>query len=435
MEPQVRYCIGTDGVRTAYTMEGAGPPLVFALWGPASIEFDHQLDEAANFYSGLQPGRTIVRYDHRGWGASDRDVAVTVDTFVGELASLIDHLRLETIDLFCGPDGCMAIAFAARYPNRVHRLVLWQPIERVAPGSDPVNAAQQLLVSRQWAGATRVLADIEAPHAPLKVKKWITKVYRSCWSPDGFARATAFSGDVSTETLQVECPTLVIYPRGSDATEQSKEIASKIPDCRIVAIDGDDPFLYLCADRLVPVVNEFLQVERSKDVDVGNGRGLRTILFTDLVGHTEMMRRLGDDGGRAVLREHERITRELLKQHGGAEVKTMGDGFMASFSSVTKAMDCAIALQRAFAAHEGEPLHVRVGLNAGEPIEEDGDLFGSTVIMASRIAAKVDAGEILIPEPLRHLLSGKSYVYADRGETMLKGFEDAVRLYEVRWRD
>jgi adenylate cyclase len=131
----------------------------------------------------------------------------------------------------------------------------------------------------------------------------------------------------------------------------------------------------------------------------------------------------------------------------------MGDGFMASFGSVTKAMDCAIALQRAFAGdltrlhgdsstgpspsggEGGLKLDVRIGLNAGEPIEEDGDLFGSTVIMASRVAAQAGAGEILIPEPLRHLLSGKSYVYADRGETMLKGFEDAVRLYEVRWRE
>jgi len=78
---------------------------------------------------------------------------------------------------------------------------------------------------------------------------------------------------------------------------------------------------------------------------------------------------------------------------------------------------------------------VLVRLNAGEPIEEDGDLFGSTVILASRIAANAAADEILIPEPLRHLLSGKSYAYADRGETMLKGFDDAVRLYEVRWRE
>ena len=151
-----------------------------------------------------------------------------------------------------------------------------------------------------------------------------------------------------------------------------------------------------------------------------------------------MMQRLGDAKGRDVLREHERITRETLKQHGGTEVKTDGDSFMVSFGSVTQAMNCAIALQRSFAAHSTsmpEPLHVRVGLNAGEPIEEDGDLFGSTVILASRIAEKAGAGEILIPEPLRHLLSGKSYVYADRGETMLKGFDDPIRLYEVRWHD
>jgi adenylate cyclase len=130
--------------------------------------------------------------------------------------------------------------------------------------------------------------------------------------------------------------------------------------------------------------------------------------------------------------------RETLKLHGGTEIKTDGDSFMVSFGSVTQAMDCAIALQRAFAAHTElmpEPLHLRVGLNAGEPVEEDGDLFGSTVILASRVCDQAGAGEILIPEPLRHLLSGKSYVYADRGDTLLKGFEDKVRLYEVRWRE
>ena len=163
-----------------------------------------------------------------------------------------------------------------------------------------------------------------------------------------------------------------------------------------------------------------------------------TVLFTDVVGHTEMMQRLGDTKGRDVLRAHERITRETLKQHSGAEVKTMGDGFLASFGSVTSAMQCAIALQRAFATHTEsmpEPLHVRVGLNAGEPIEEDGDLFGSTVILASRIAAKAAAGEILTSDTVRGLLSGKGFLFADRGDFIPKGFEDAVRLYEVRWRE
>jgi class 3 adenylate cyclase len=160
-----------------------------------------------------------------------------------------------------------------------------------------------------------------------------------------------------------------------------------------------------------------------------------------------MMSRLGDERGREVLREHERITREVLKAHGGTEVKTMGDGFMASFGSVTKAVECAVALQRAMGAltpdpspeaGEGQsvlPLKVRIGLNAGEPIEEDGDLFGATVILASRIAAKAEGGEILVADTVRGLCSGKGFLFSDRGEFVAKGFEEPVRVYEVRWRD
>ncbi len=149
-----------------------------------------------------------------------------------------------------------------------------------------------------------------------------------------------------------------------------------------------------------------------------------------------MMQRLGDDRGRDVLREHERITREVLKENGGTEVKSMGDGFMASFSSITRAVECAVALQRAFAGHNesaAEPMSVRVGLNAGEPIEEDGDLFGATVILASRIAAKADGGEILVADTVRGLCSGKGFLFADRGEFVAKGFEEPVRIYEVSW--
>ena len=114
----------------------------------------------------------------------------------------------------------------------------------------------------------------------------------------------------------------------------------------------------------------------------------------------------------------------------------MGDGFMASFGSVTKSVECAIALQRAFANRvSDEPLNVRVGLTAGEPIEEDGDLFGATVILASRIAAKAEGGEILVADTIRGLSSGKGFLFADRGEFVAKGFEDPVRVYEVRWRE
>ncbi len=164
-----------------------------------------------------------------------------------------------------------------------------------------------------------------------------------------------------------------------------------------------------------------------------------------------MMRRLGDAKGREVLREHERITREVLKEHGGAEVKTMGDGFMASFTSVTRALECAMALQRAFAEYNAgvgaqpaaplrEPLQIRIGLNAGEPIEEEGpdgraDLFGEMVILAARIAAQAEGGEVLASLAVRELCAGKGFLFADRGEMVMRGFEDPVRVFQVRWQD
>ena len=247
----------------------------------------------------------------------------------------------------------------------------------------------------------------------------------------------------------MQMPALIIQHAGvgRQAINLAQELAASLPDGRLVLLPGIEDE---GRSELASAITEFLGIYAAETP--GHGGEFRTMLFTDIVGHTEMMQRLGDKKGRDVLREHERITRETLKQHGGAEVKTMGDGFMASFGSVTNALDCAIALQRAFAAHTArtqerrdapsdlsasmpEPIAIRVGLNAGEPIEEDGDLFGSTVILASRIAAKAGAGEILIPEPVRHLLSGKSFVFSDRGEHAMKGFDDAVRLYDVRWRE
>jgi adenylate cyclase len=221
----------------------------------------------------------------------------------------------------------------------------------------------------------------------------------------------------------------------------AQDLAAKIPQARLQPLP-QGIMSYLAAgriDEVIDVLNEFIDDSATSapaNAPQTARSTVQTVLFSDIVGHTEMMQRLGDAKGREVLRAHERITRETLRAHGGTEIKTDGDSFMVSFTSVTSAVECAIALQRAFASHTEsmpEPLHVRVGLNAGEPIEEDGDLFGSTVILASRIAARAGAGEILVPETVRGLLSGKTFQFSDRGDFVPKGFEDAVRLYEVRW--
>jgi len=164
----------------------------------------------------------------------------------------------------------------------------------------------------------------------------------------------------------------------------------------------------------------------------------RTVLFTDLEGSTALTERLGDAKARNVLREHESITRQALRAHGGSEIKTMGDGFMASFGAATQALECAIAIQKAFAARNqsaSEPILVHIGMNAGEPVADDEDLFGTAVNLAARIAGQARGDVILVSDVVRQLVAGKGFAFADGGATTLKGFEDPVRVFSVRWRE
>ncbi|HEY7270881.1 MAG TPA: adenylate/guanylate cyclase domain-containing protein, partial [Dehalococcoidia bacterium] len=140
--------------------------------------------------------------------------------------------------------------------------------------------------------------------------------------------------------------------------------------------------------------------------------------------------------GRAMLRDFESMTREALKANGGAEIKTLGDGFMASFTSVQRALQCSVALQRAFQAYSdrgGVQLKVRVGLNAGEPIAEQNDLFGTAVILAEQCAAQARGGQILATDVVRQLVGGRGFEFSDQGMFTMRGFEDPVKLYEVGW--
>jgi class 3 adenylate cyclase/pimeloyl-ACP methyl ester carboxylesterase len=405
----------------------------------------------SEFYDRLCSNRMVVTFDPRGTGMSDRDVQdYSLDARQLDLEAVVDHLGLTEFALSgVWSSGPVVVAYAARHPERVTHLIL---DDAFADGGGvrgtPQSRAIRALVG-DWEAVTEHIAFAFAGSGGAEAQRY-AEFMRACVTHDGYLRMTpALAEADATDLLPfIHAPTLILQHAGirSGMESHARDMAAKIPDARLVMLqgkEGDD------LDHLLSAMDEFLGDEppHAGSEPTPTRGGTRTVLFTDIVGHTEMMQRLGDAKGRDVLREHERITRKTLKAHGGAEVKTMGDGFMASFGSVTSAMECAIALQRAFARDlspgpsptgEGssiEGVAIRIGLNAGEPIEEDGDLFGATVILASRIAAKAGTGEILVPDTVRGLLSGKQFLFSDRGEFVPKGFDDAVRLYEVRWRE
>jgi class 3 adenylate cyclase len=161
----------------------------------------------------------------------------------------------------------------------------------------------------------------------------------------------------------------------------------------------------------------------------------RTIMFTDLVGSTALISTLGDVGAKNLVLDLDASVRAELAKLGGTAVDHTGDGIMASFHSPRDAIACAISIQRSIAAreHRETPVQIRIGLAAGEPITEDGRLFGAAVNLASRICAACGDGAIWVTSGVRELALGKGFTFVERGEATLKGFDEPIRLYEVPW--
>ena len=437
VEPRVSYVRSLDGPAIAYTVAGAGPTVVHMPEQP----FSHQILWPKVFpdaYAEMNRCFRTVRYDVRGSGMSDRDtIDFSLPAMLQDLESVVAAATDGPFTLVGQFDSVpVAVTFAAIHPERVAHLVLVDGYTAFADYEQGQALGIERAVREQdWKLSTEILAGVLAGFEGEDAAAYAEYI-RACVDRQAYAASqeAVEAYDIRELLQKVTAPTLVIHTTSNRwlPVEVGRQLAARIPNSQMVLVN--DPLV-----RDLPnLLRDFMSIAggEGRSVPAAGEPTLRTVLFTDIVGHTAMMQRLGDERGRNVLREHERITRDTLRAHGGAEVKTMGDGFMASFGSVTKALECAINLQRAFATHTeggGEPLSVRVGLNAGEPIEEDGDLFGATVILAARIAAKAEGGEILIPEPVRHLLSGKSFSYSDRGEYVMKGFDDAVRLYEVQW--
>ncbi len=494
MEQDIRFCTASDGVRIAYATVGKGPPLVRVLGWFTHLEHDWTAPWVKSDVEGLARRYTYIRYDGRGTGLSDRDVDdFSIESRVKDLEAVIDASGQQQVAFFAvSQGGPIAIKYSARHPERVSHLILYGSFAHMPPPRSQEAAEMRdalvTLVRQGWgkdSPAFRMaFTSMFLPNADPERLQWFNEMQRASATPETAANLLTQQREFDVRDLlpKLTVPTLVFHARGDQAVpfKRGRELAAEIPNARFVPLESDnhvmttdepayammeqsrDEFLAASADAgasaavaatsptpAVPPAPAAPARAAQPAAPVQSGSapvsgGLVTILFTDMESSTALTQRVGDASAQEVRRAHNDIVRAALAASGGNEIKHTGDGIMASFSGATAALDCAIAIQRGVAEHRSaepdSPLAVYVGLNAGEPIAENGpdgraDLFGTSVDLAKRVCDAAEPGQVLVSDVIRQLAAGKQFLFSDRGDTVLRGFEDPVKLWELSWED
>ncbi len=335
--------------------------------------------------------------------------------------------------------GPVAIAHAAHHPERVSHLILQGTFAHL--GHSPAADALIGLIAVEWGLGSATMTSVFMPSATKEQQDGFVRYQREAATREGAAEMLRANIETDVRSLlpQVVARTLVIHSETDKAVpfQHARQLAGAIPNASLIEYKGDHA-AFAATDEINAAIIDFVAPGGTNDHAVtAVASGLLTIMFTDIEASTTMTRRLGDAGAQEVLHRHNEIIRAALRDSLGTEIKHTGDGIMASFGTASAALTCAMSMQLALAEHnEREPassVRVRIGLNAGEPVAEDGDLFGTAVQMAARICARAEPGQILVANVVRELAAGKPFLFADHGDVVLRGFEDPVRLYEVRW--
>jgi class 3 adenylate cyclase len=342
----------------------------------------------------------------------------------------------ERASLFAVSEGGpISLLFAATHPERVNAIVLYETFVRYGGVADyPIGMerdAHQTLTEtmvEHWGTGLSLFGFGTSQSSDPRIQALWGQAERSSNSPGGFRVLYELiqEVDVRPALQSVQSPCLVIHGEGSMFAQHGEYLAGHLPKARLEVMADIDHFPWFSGgDRIVAEVEEFLTEARSAAV---GDRVLATVLFTDIVGSTDRAAQMGDQKWRQVLASHDDVVRRQFQRFRGKEIKTTGDGFLATFDGPARAIRCALTITEAVQALG---LQVRAGLHTGEVEMTGGDIGGIAVHIASRVLAHAGAGEVTVSSSVPPLVVGSGIEFEDRGEHELKGVPGAWRLFAV----
>ena len=438
MLPETRYARSGE-VNIAYQVVGDGPiDLVFVPGFISHLDLQWADPRIARFLNKLASFSRLIMFDKRGTGLSDPVAGpAPLEDRMDDVRAVMDAAGSERAALFgLSEGGPMSIMFAGTYPERTHSLVLCGTFATATldPDDNPagqrwVDAYRSVRAAAEHWGEGRTLA-VFAPSADTERDRIGRGIFeRSAASPQ-MARLLIemnIEHDVRDLLPSIRVPTLVLHREEEFVPlAAGRYVAENIPGARLVVLPGKDhiPF-YGDAAGYAEEVEEFLTGARhAPEPD----RVLTTVLFTDIVGSTERAAALGDARWRELVALHDELVRAQLESHRGREVKTMGDGFLATFDGPARGIRCARAIADAVWTLE---INVRAGLHTGECELVGDDIGGMAVNIGARIGALAGADEVLVSSTVKDLVVGSGIAFADRGARELKGVSGEWRLFAV----
>jgi class 3 adenylate cyclase len=428
------------GLSIAYQVRGEGPlDLVLVPGFVSHVELIWEDPTIAHFLRRLTSFARLIVFDKRGQGLSDRPGRpATLEESMDDLGAVLDAAGSERAAVFgISEGGPMSALFAASYPERVGALVLYGTWARMlkAPnhpqGIEPERLDRLRDIFRdEWGGPAA--AGIWAPSAAEDpaFRRWWARLLRQGTSPTGALDLIDLYREIDVRAVlpTISAPTLVLH-RGGDRVvkeRQGRYLAEQIPGARYVALEGADHLVWIGdQDAILDEIEEFLVgSRRAREPD----RALATVLFTDIVDSTATAARLGDRAWRDLVERHDATVRHQLHVHRGREVKTMGDGFLATFDGPARAIRCASSIRAGLRPLD---LHVRAGIHTGEVELIGDDVAGMAVNIGARIGALADPDEVYVSSTVKELVVGSGLEFADRGAHTLKGAPGEWHLFAV----